>query len=542
MWIMRLCYALIVFVVGLAFNGAIFAQSSSFSLSAGGNRKRIESSGLIDYAVGKNEGIIIRSSNFNRSTSEALKEHLFFGIQKEIDRALTSTEQENAQAEINRYTRDMLRSVEIQDDWRSSQAALVVVRSELGGEERQSFARDIARRMFDSKNFETADAEEKWRLLQRKVQEEALRPSMKITNGNVELETPVSVVDIIRQVGSEQLGQLFDVESWPESDWLGQVTAQVVAPGTAVSGNGEFTGSCRGSWCGSPAPGAIPVEDDEEADAENFGRAKITYRKDAYSHVVVLQPGRIAFAKDVERCTATLIARNWAVTALHCFGVQGRDIRNSFDSAKGPVHGWLELTAGDEAIFAVGLRKKDENAKAFLVEQIYVPYVDVRDLRYGKGEIPPKDVALVKIAGGKETEFSSYPQFATESASKKDAAVTFVGYGWTDVAREDWTKSQEVAFNWLTKSDTSELLWKTKNFGGNGGPCSGDSGGPIFLDFLRGYADETQRIVGVVSGLRGIGKIGRAADCLEKQGEGEPVFTIASDICAIINDESERCP
>ena len=541
MSIKSFCYALSISLVGLAVSSSILAQSSNSPLSLGGEWTRIETSGLIDYAIEGNEGIIIRSPDFTRSTNQALKEHLYFGIQEDFDRPLTPAEQENVRAVIERYASDKLRSVVIEGDSGSSQAAVVVVRGASGGKERQRFANAIAGTVFSSKEFTDANAEEKWELLQRKVQEEALNPSTETANGEIELGAAVSVMDVIRQVEPEQLSQLFDIESWPEWDWLDEVTAQVVAPGTPVSGNGKFGGSCMGRWCGSPAPRAIPVEEDENADAETSGRAQITYREDAYSNVVVLQPGKIGFARKVERCTATLIARSWAVSALHCFGESGKDVRYSFKRANGPIPGWTKFIADERSIFAVARRTKDEKPEAFLVEEIYVPYSDAREVRYRKGEMPPKDVALVKIEREIEDDFLAYPEFATESESKKDAAVTFVGYGWTNVAREDWTKSQEVAFNWLTKGDTKEVLWRTRNFGGNGGPCAGDSGGPIFLTFVRGYADETQRMVGVVSGLRGIGKIQSPSDCLEKEGVGEPVFSIASDICSIMNDESERC-
>ena len=541
MLIKRLCYALSISVVGFAVNSSILAQSSSSPLSLGGQWTRIETSGLIDYTIGRNQGIIIRSPDFTRSTKQALKEHLFFGIQEEFGRPLSPTERENVRAEIDRYASDKLRSVVIEGDSGSGQAAVVVVGGDSGGKERQRFANAIAGTMFSSKEFSVANAEEKWRLLQRRVQEEALSPAMQTANGKVELATAVSVMDVIRQVEPEQLSELFDIESWPEWDWLDEVTAQVVAPGTPVPGNGKFTGSCMGRWCGAPAPRAIPVEEDENGDADDSGRAQITYREDAYNNVVVLQPGEIGFAKEVERCTATLIARSWAISALHCFGERGIDVRNNFKRANGPIPGWVKFIADERSIFAIARRTKDEKPKAFLVEEVYVPYSDAKEVRYQKGEMPSKDVALVKIEREIEDDSLIYPGFATEGESKKDAAVTFVGYGWTNVAREDWTKAQEVAFNWLTKGDTKEVLWRTKSFGGNGGPCSGDSGGPIFLTFVRGYADETQRMVGVVSGLRGVGEIRSASDCLEKEGVGEPVFSIASDICSIMNDESERC-
>ena len=116
-----------------------------------------------------------------------------------------------------------------------------------------------------------------------------------------------------------------------------------MAPGTPVPGNGKFAGSCMGRWCGAPAPRAIPVEEDENGDADDSGRAQITYREDAYNNVVVLQPGEIGFAKEVERCTATLIARSWAISALHCFGERGIDVRNSFKRANGPIPGWVKF-------------------------------------------------------------------------------------------------------------------------------------------------------------------------------------------------------
>jgi len=211
--IKRLCYVLSISVVGFAVNSSILAQSSNSPLSLGGQWTRIETSGLIDYTIGRNQGIIIRSPDFTRSTKQALKEHLFFGIQVEFGRPLSPAERENVRAEIDRYASDKLRSVVIEGDSGSGQAAVVVVGGDSGGKERQRFANAIAGTMFSSKEFSVANAEEKWRLLQRRVQEEALSPAMQTANGKVELATAVSVMDVIRQVEPEQLTRIIRVVS-----------------------------------------------------------------------------------------------------------------------------------------------------------------------------------------------------------------------------------------------------------------------------------------------------------------------------------------
>ena len=173
---------------------------------------------------------------------------------------------------------------------------------------------------------------------------------------------------------------------------------------------------------------------------------------------------------------------------------------------------------------------------AFLVEKVYVPYVNKLDIGYSSGRVPPKDIALIKIQVERDEELSlsTYPKFAKAESVVTDAAITFVGYGWTDIDEYDWRKSKQAAFNWLTHAHEKSILWKTGNLGGNGGPCKGDSGGPIFLGILRGYSDETAHIVGVVSALHG-GGVEEPEQCLQRTGEGEPLFPYVNGICAITN-------
>ena len=396
----------------------------------------------------------------------------------------------------------------------------------------------LSQGIFDSDDFKNKSTESKWKKLRGAVG----RPALSLTTdprgatGQIYIPPPLSIRDVIRHATPEQLGALFELDAVASQDQPIASNKQV-APGTPV-GNGDFSSKpCADSWCGSPKPQKIEVH----KEGEDAGRAVITYHENAYEQVVVLQPDRIGLNPAKKRCTATLIAPSWALSALHCFGPSGKSIRESFDFAKVKAKNWLELTATDSSVFAISMRREEETL-AFLVEKIYVPYVNKLDIKFQSGKVPPKDIALIKIqvARDKEKPLLTYPKFAGAKSIVTNAAVTFVGYGWTDINEYDWRKSKQAAFNWLTNSNEEEIGWQTGNLGGNGGPCRGDSGGPIFLGILRGYSNETARIVGVVSALRGNG-VEKAVQCLGRTGVGEPLFPHLTGICAITDDVLSDC-
>ena len=532
--------ALCTCIIGIMGSELALAQSAMEQLPVELVWERVEPFGAIEYSFSKDEGIVIRSPDLTHSTEDAFRGHLLQWIQEHSGQTVPLERQETAGEAIERYMWNRLRSVYIENEGNSAFPATIVTQGARGREDVHGAAGQMARVVFGSKDFREGTLEERWRLLSQEVQTTVMHPSVEFTGEDIDLGATPTILDVIRQATALELGQLFDISEWPKQDGE-NASVQVVGPGTPVPGNGNFSGTCRGRWCGSPSPGNIPVQRKADEGSENDGRALITYREDAFDHVVVLQPGNAPFDKSKERCTATLIAVNWAISALHCFGERGKDIRQTFKMGKSPVSGWRELTSTDKSIFAIALRRKGESALAFPVERIFLPYFDLRNVNYQKGEIPERDVALIQIRGGEETDLPSYPEFVKESQRNVDVAVTFVGYGWTDVAKEDWTKSKDVGFNWLTESNDERVLWRTRNYGGNGGPCSGDSGGPIFLDFVRGFENETQRMVGVVSGLHANGEINRASDCLDRVGEGEPVFSVAADICEIMQDTTTAC-
>ena len=372
---------------------------------------------------------------------------------------------------------------------------------------------DSIQEVFETDKFKNATTEEKWKML----------PINKQTNIN----------DLIRNLTPEQLGSLFDLAQ-PCREGPCSVEKKQVAPGTPTPPQ-NFPRQCTGQWCGSPKPQKITVNEDS-------GYADITYRENAYEQVVVLQPGRIGNNPNENRCTATLIAPGWVLSALHCFGKSGNKVRKTFNISSASVGKWLELTPNNKSVFAISLSINGK-VSAYLVDKVYVPYVNAIDIRYQSGAAPPKDIALfsIKINDSEMTKFSTYPKFAKMDKVVEGAAVTFVGYGWTDVKEYDWTKSKQAAFNWLTASDNNAVQWQTGNWTGNGGPCLGDSGGPIFMEFIRGYSDEQAHLAGVVSRLFN-GNIVKGADCLNKTGEGEPLYPYIDDICAITSNEPADCP
>ena len=495
----------------------------------------------VAYRVGSGLGIIVRPSGPDQTTEGALREHLERKIDDAVDRDLTPGERKEASTAIERYLWKQLVPTELNRGTEHSGDTAITVRSVLRGEALQKGSTQLVQKVFDSDVFKGGSTEKKWALLSDAVGKAALSPNIvgPDSQDGISIGYTASIADVIRHATPQQLGQLFDLDAWPRPDWRGRVTIKQVAPGTPIPEDGFGSSPCEGQWCGSPSPRPIPVQEDNGEESRETGRAIITYSENAYEHVVVLQPGRTGFDRGQKRCTATLISPDWALSALHCFGDSGRKVRNSFNFTPATRKRWLELTPTKETIFAISLRREG-SVSAFLVEKVYVPYVNELDIQYRSGTAPPKDIALIKIDGEEATRLPTYPKFAMAESIVANAAVTFVGYGWTDVSNYDWPRAKQAAFNWLTDSDEAAIQWRTGNWGGNGGPCLGDSGGPIFLDFIRGHRNDDERVVGVVSRLLA-SRIEEGAHCLNKIGEGEPLSSYVRGICAIADDVPTGC-
>ena len=518
-----------------------FAQSIPNELPGRENWRPVGSSRSIDHRVVPELEKVVRPADSNQSTGRANPDYLKQKANEAVGQDLLPQQLEAVESAIDNYDRNQVTPTVVGHEDVPSDSTPIIIRSNLQSESLKSAPTQLLQEVFESEVFMKGTAEKKWELLKDAATNWMLSSANSIPEGEngVSIDNPVSLAEALRHATPTQLGHFFDLDALPKPIWPDKVTLKQVAPGMPIPEINFGNEPCADQWCGSPSPRSIPIVQDDGEENANEGRAVITYRENAYEQVVVLQPGRISFNREHKRCTATLIDSVWALSALHCFGESGSSLRSGFHIKQVKGKNWLELTPTKDSVYAISLKRNDI-VSAHLVEKAFVPYIDEFDIRYKSGTVPLKDIALIRIKGAEMTKFAAYPEFASEKSIVPKAAVTFVGYGWTDITGYNWLKSKQAAFNWLTDSREGVIQWKTGNWGGNGGPCLGDSGGPIFLGFLRGHIGHKERIAGIVSELPA-DQINEGSQCLSKTGQGEPLSPYISDICEITSNTPTGC-
>ena len=345
----------------------------------------------------------------------------------------------------------------------------------------------------------------------------------------------------------EDLAKVFDPKllrrNWPPGQLPPpEVAVRVVAPGTPGQGS-DFRGkTCSDGWCGSPNPQRITAHQGDQDDKNN-GRAEITYSLDAYKSVVEFAVQTMGIAETAAEkwsnvCTATLISSKWALSALHCLAEDSEALGEQFQFTEvNLLNNWRKLHPKSARYLAI-----IDGTSAFIVEELYIPYGTQEKINFGVNEVPGRDLALLKIKGAADmsSQVGQYPVFAGESFAQSWQAVTFVGYGWTNVGAREANDQKQAAFNWLTYANEAGISWETGNLGANGGPCRGDSGGPVLAGFVRGYENEITRVVGVVSYLQA-GDVPNALSCLRRIGVGEPIYPHIGGICTLTDNEPDAC-
>ena len=343
--------------------------------------------------------------------------------------------------------------------------------------------------------------------------------------------------------------------------------------GTGTQGQGAINcpvGLCAGpaegcqatrhsNFCGFPRYAPLPITKD--------GQSGLTYVRDSFSEVAVT-----SFLgednKPFRACSATLIAPDWAISAFHCFAEDtlptGRhaiaDVASLFDGVTQVRPGWSRLTLIPLLPIALTL---PEVMQMRLVDAIYVPYGSDDQVDYVGTGIPDRDFALLKLAEPFALPAGSLP-WLDDGRWPLDAdnSITFAGFGRTDVSSvsedqpsvaalsADWAARRFTAFNFV--SDTSDLSqngrpaikWKQHAGKGHGGPCSGDSGGPVYAGFNRGYWDDPDILVGVVSSLEpAVAPSPTAAHCIQSHRTGTAILLAPyhKDICAVTGNAPKGC-
>ena len=317
----------------------------------------------------------------------------------------------------------------------------------------------------------------------------------------------------------------------------------MVFPGTPGQGSDFRDKTCSDGWCGSPNPKRITAHQGDQDDKNN-GRAEITYSLDAYKSVVEFAVQTMGIEeKAAERwssvCTATLISSKWALSALHCLAEDSEALGEQFQFTEvNLLNNWRKLHPKSARYLAI-----IDGTSAFMVEELYIPYGTQEKINFGVNEVPGRDFGFYSRSGGAADMSSQVGQYPVLQESRSRSlgrpSHSWV-YGWTNVGAREANDQKQAAFNWLTYANEAAISWETGNLGANGGPCRGDSGGPVLAGFVRGYENEITRVVGVVSYLQA-GNVPTALSCLRRIGVGEPIYPHIGGICTLTDNEPDAC-
>jgi MYXO-CTERM domain-containing protein len=184
-------------------------------------------------------------------------------------------------------------------------------------------------------------------------------------------------------------------------------------------------------------------------------------------------------------CTATLIAPDVIVTALHCVAQFTQDDEFSCTPdgtlATPPPDGVLGATFAPETILLrVGAQRKAE-----------VDAYGVKVFRSGATDICKQDIALVVLDRQLDLPIA---KVRLRQRTERGERVRVVGYGSTGLGTVDRFTRSGVRVTDVGEDQTSEVegFAPPYTFVVTEGPCQGDSGGPAF-------SEETGALLGVYS-------------------------------------------
>jgi hypothetical protein len=282
----------------------------------------------------------------------------------------------------------------------------------------------------------------------------------------------------------------------------------------------------------------------------NHGRRCERYSISQFPEVVRVQIRSLA---DPVTCSGTVIAKNWVLSAAHCFipneqpassvpkqGVTGAEIATETISL-------VQIYAANSKILSeVGKRR---NAQSIIVPSAYT----------GKVANPAfqNDIALIRLD-------RPYPSRAMQPASlarpgQVNSYITIAGYGYSNAGDGSVGK---FGLTWppTVRAKDNELYFTpTVRTRVRGWFCRGDSGGPVFAGRIRGCKAvdiQPEARPRILQGSISYGFLDRAhltsndaqttfADCRKSERlvmQNITYQALRSWICMVTNDEVGGCP
>jgi hypothetical protein len=268
---------------------------------------------------------------------------------------------------------------------------------------------------------------------------------------------------------------------------------------------------------------------------------RVDYSESAHDEVAALYAQEPGAAMTKIRCSAFAISAGYGLTALHCFGDSGDDLFRLFDFKKSKLAGWALGLPNGRVMFRLKFRDYDNFHD---VREIMIPYSMLNLPSHLKRSNPAIDLALFKfedpILG-----LSANLKLGDTKISVGQS-ISFAGYGITDRFSFFYKQNRYASFNVISDVDadlTSEYVkWKSGIAKWAGGPCSGDSGGPVYLGYERGYADDGHVVIGVVSRLETNGASLRTGyGCVGRTGVAVRLERHVPAICSLTANEPSFC-
>lgn len=214
------------------------------------------------------------------------------------------------------------------------------------------------------------------------------------------------------------------------------------------------------SACLLAACGDQPLEVAGDRDADQNAIYGGQFAQDAH-HTSVVAIASSFRPKQNIFCTGTLIADDIVLTAAHCLDEAG-----FFSATFNP------LEPGD-LVVGFGYSKQSLNFEA-------VDYLEINP-GYDRTQLGVNDIALIRLVDPAPTGFDPIPalpfSLALDPVADVGEPVNFAGFGLNDLVGIPYGSKLEVDG---TIDAVNAITVEYEQFAG--GPCGGDSGGPMFID------------------------------------------------------------